>query len=99
MPAGNGKRNNALRDAKNFFSVSPLMFDGVDISVISDREINIDGCVGIEEYSDKTVMFSGKNLKIVVFGDDLELYTYTGGRIKASGRIRRIEYIRGDDDA
>ena len=95
MYGTNKKRKLHVNDVKNIFGLIEPRSDGVDVTVISDREINIDGCTGIEEYSDTSVVFAGKNMIIKVFGDCLELYTYTGGRIKASGRIRRIEYERG----
>lgn len=90
------KRRRRSDILKKFMRVTFSVFEGIDITVLSDREINVDGCIGIGEYTDETVTFIGKDMKLNVYGDDFELYTFAGGRIKASGKIRKIEYERDE---
>ncbi len=69
--------------------------NGIDIDIKSDREIYVDGCIGVDEFTDEKVVFLGKEIKVTVFGDKLELYTFSGGCIKASGVVKTVEIERG----
>lgn len=74
------------------------LHDGIDIEIISDRYVSVDGCISIEEYTDDIVIFKGKNMSVKVSGEKIELYTFANGRIRASGKIHKIELDRGDSD-
>ena len=70
--------------------------DGLDIEIISDKYVNIDGCTKIKEYTDTVAVFAGKNMTAVVKGDKIELFAFADGRIRASGKISMVELNRGE---
>lgn len=67
---------------------------GIDIDIKNDREVFVDGCIGVEEFTDEKVVFLGKGMRITVFGEKLELYTFSGSCVKASGIVRIVEIER-----
>lgn len=72
---------------------------GIDISIQSDKNVYVDGCIGIDEFNGDKVVFLGKRMKVIVSGCDIELYTFENGCIRASGTIFNVEIIReGEND-
>lgn len=70
------------------------MTEGVDIEIIGDRDIFVDGCTGIDEFTDERIVFAGNRVRVIVEGFDFEIFTFADGRIKASGKICKIELER-----
>ncbi len=61
-----------------------------DISLISNREIDMYGCKRIVAYSDTEVELELSDLKVTVCGEDLSLKTFFGKDIKISGTIASL---------
>ena len=83
---------------KNILSGDESPNDGIDLELCSDRYINVDGCTEIEEYDDTYVVFRGKNMRVIVCGSNIELFTFADGRIKASGKLCKIILERDRDN-
>ncbi len=68
--------------------------DGMDISIQSNKCVYVDGCIGIEEFTDSVVIFLGKREKAIVKGENIELYTFENGCIRGMGAISSVEILR-----
>ena len=84
---------------KTMFNGDDSTNEGIDLELCGDRYINVDGCTEIEEYTNTCVIFRGKKMRVTVCGNNIELFTFADGRIKASGKIGKIilERERNDD--
>lgn len=93
------KRSNKISIAERIVEAfdipSSILPWGMDMEIRNDRDILVTGCTGIDEYSDKRVIFSGKGMRFVCDGADFELFTFADGRLKLSGCIENICIVRG----
>lgn len=93
------KRRNKLKltmeKVADFFDVPTSALPwGMDLELRNDRDIYISGCTGIAEYSKHKVVFTGDDMTIIAEGEDFELFTFSDGRIRLSGKIEKIEIKR-----
>ncbi len=67
-----------------------------DISIISNREVDIFGCKRIVSYSETEIELELGELRVNICGEDLSLKTFFGKDIKISGTVAslRLEEIR-----
>ena len=78
-----------------YFDLPVTIFSwGMNFEVQNDRDLFVEGCTGISEYSDNCVVFSGKDMKIIANGEKFELFTFADGRVKLTGRITSIQIER-----
>jgi sporulation protein YqfC len=64
------------------------------IEATGNREINISGCVGLNEYSASRVVLELCDGFMTIIGSELELRSFSGGRVSVSGIISSIKYGR-----
>lgn len=64
------------------------------IEAAGNREINISGCVGLAEYATSRVVLELCDGFITINGSELELRSFSGGRVSVSGIISSIKYGR-----
>lgn len=94
MPKNKPRRKSLAKIKESLAVPFRMTDDGVDIEIISDRYVNVDGCTEIKEYSDTVAIFAGKNMTAVVTGENIELFTFADGRVRAAGRILKVEIVR-----
>ena len=79
----------------DFFDIPVAVFSwGMNFQIQNDRDLFVEGCTGISEYSENRVVFSGKDMEITAEGSDFELYTFADGRVKLSGKLINIHINR-----
>ena len=89
-----GKRSVAERLVEAFDIPTSILPWGMDMEIRNDRDILVTGCTGIDEYSDKCVVFSGKGMRFICNGSDFELFTFADGRVKLNGSIDAVHIER-----
>ncbi len=62
------------------------------IELCSNREANVEGCVGIIEYDENVVRLNCKNITVKFSGDRLSIGNLSGGFISVSGEIVAVEF-------
>lgn len=67
------------------------------VEAVGNREISVDGCVGLNEYGQQKIVLTLCDGKIIINGSGLELHSFSGGRVSVDGTIRSIEW--GGDGA
>ena len=70
----------------------------MDVEIHSDHDVFVDGCKSISEYTKEKVVFCSRKMKVVAEGDDFELYTFSDGRVKVSGRVKTITLVREEEN-
>lgn len=63
------------------------------IELCSNREVTVEGCVGIIEYTCDFVRLNCRNVTLKLCGDELCLGKLSGGCISVSGKIVSIEFV------
>ncbi len=72
------------------------------IEAVSNRELSVCGCETLITYTEELVVLELCDGKLTVRGNELELRSFTGGRVTISGTISNIGYgVRecSEDDA
>lgn len=67
--------------------------NGAVIEICSDRQITIDGCKGISEYSDFTIKIKTSNGLIAVSGRYLTIKYLSVSSVVIEGKILNVEFI------
>lgn len=67
---------------------------GMDIEIRNDRDVFVGGCIGVAEYTRERAVFAGKEMRVTVDGEGLELYTFADGRVRAAGRVTNVRLER-----
>lgn len=70
---------------------SELLFPHID--VCSNKEVYIDGCMGIIEYNSSLVRINCKNLIVRITGDDLSIKSDSTEQISISGNILSLDFM------
>ena len=65
---------------------------GANITLLGNKEVVVDGCYGIIEYSDCFIKLSIGNQVIVLSGCDLDIFDYTDCSITIKGFIKSLEF-------
>ena len=63
------------------------------VQIISNREITVDGCVGIVEYTDTFLSINCKYYTLNIYGFNFCIKSNTKGSIAISGCITDIKFI------
>ena len=72
---------------KEFIGDSPV------VSIVGDREIMVEGCKGIIEYTTNTIRLNTTKYMIKISGADMELKAVASEYIHILGKIAGVEYI------
>lgn len=95
MSASKGNTSMSVKNIKDkIFGQTNFFRDGIDIQIISDRDIFLDGCYGIETFEEDRIVLLGKGIRVKIDGANFEIFTFADGRIKASGKIQNISLER-----
>jgi len=79
----------------DFFDVPQnTLAHGMDVEIRSDRDVYVDGCRGIGEYTDERVVLRGGVMTVTVEGKNFELCAFADGRIRVRGRVRAVRFER-----
>ena len=62
------------------------------IEMLSNKELNLDGCKGIIEYNDVYIRIKVSGGEITVTGDALNIPVFEGAAITVSGKIKSVEF-------
>ena len=61
--------------------------------VFGNREIIIDGCKGILDYSENEIKVSTLKYGVAVIGSELSIKNYNGDSISIEGYIKSVEFV------
>lgn len=65
---------------------------GTHIEMISNREICVEGCVGVLEYTDVYLKLNlGKGMLIII-GNELDIVLFEGKNITICGNVNSVEF-------
>ena len=79
----------------DFFDVPQnSLAHGMDVEVRSDRDVYIDGCHSIAEYTDECVVLRGGIMTVTVHGSGFELCAFADGRIRVRGQVKEVSFER-----
>ena len=62
------------------------------IDLCSNKEVHIEGCMGIIEYNSSLVRINCKSLILKITGDDLTIKSDTPEQISVSGNIITLDF-------
>lgn len=69
-----------------------LLDNAAHITLIGNRQLNVDGCYGILCYSEELIKLSTGNLLLTLCGSGLYIETYSDKELSIHGKIMRLEY-------
>lgn len=67
--------------------------DSPMISMVGNREVMVEGCKGIIEYTANTIRLNAMRYMIKISGADLELKAVASEYIHVYGKIAGVEYV------
>lgn len=62
------------------------------IEIFGSKEIEIDGCFGVYEYTGDYLKLKLKKGAVVICGSDFDILTFENKKITAKGKIKSIEF-------
>jgi len=80
----------------NFLSEKDFVIDGTRIEVFSNREIIVEGCLGVFEFSDTLIRINLKRGSIIVSGKSFDINGFEEETITIKGIINSIEFCFGE---
>ncbi len=75
-----------------FLSDCSNMLIGTHIEMFSNKEINIEGCEKILEYTDDHIKLKLSKGMLLLFGEEFDIETFEGSIIVIKGNISSIEF-------
>lgn len=63
-----------------------------NIEMLGNREIIIDGCEGVFEYSDSYIKIKIKKGVLILYGRDLNIVCFENSLISLKGKIETLEF-------
>lgn len=79
-----------LGSKKDFFEVDTL--SGAHIEMFSNKEIVIEGCLGVLEYNEEYVKLNLGKGSMLLCGRDFDIYEFENKSIRICGFISNIEF-------
>ena len=73
---------------------STTLGKGTTLECLSDREVVVDGCVGILEYTEEVIRLSAKDMTLRFTGENLIIGAMEKRGLVIRGRISSIEFVR-----
>lgn len=87
------KKRKALRIFRYNDAVDSVKkISGAKIEMFSNREISVDGCKGIAEYSDVYTKIKITGGIMIITGKNLDIPIFDGPLITVTGKIETIEF-------
>ncbi len=68
---------------------------GVRTEIASNRQITVEGCLGINEYEDTLLRLNLPHGQMLILGSGFEIRSMESSRITISGKIQSLEFIGG----
>lgn len=68
---------------------------GVRTEIASNRQITVEGCLGINEYEDTLLRLNLPHGQMLILGSEFEIRSMESSRITISGKIQSLEFIGG----
>ena len=68
------------------------MTAGPYLELFGNRELILDGCLGVYEYNDTYLKLRLKSGAIILCGTEFELASFEGERIDIRGKISSVEF-------
>ena len=68
------------------------LLNGPHMEVFGDGKIEIDGCVGVYEYSNDYLKLRLKKGALIICGEDFDIITFENKSITVKGKIKSIEF-------
>lgn len=73
---------------------STTLGNGTTMECISDREVIVDGCMGILEYTGEVIRLSAKDMTLRFTGENLFIGAMEKWGLVIRGKITSIEFVR-----
>lgn len=73
-----------------------LILDVPKLVFIGNREVAIENCKGISEYTESRILVEGKSYRLRLEGAKLEVKTITEDMLCVSGKIKKLEFVGGE---
>lgn len=71
--------------------VLPVELSDLHVEMFSNKEIIIDGCVGVSDYTDDYIKLKLKKGYFILFGSSFHIYLFEDETISIKGVIKNIE--------
>lgn len=63
-----------------------------NIEIVGNKEIVVDGCEGVFEYSDNYIKIKIKKGALILYGSDLNIVCFENSLITLKGKIETLEF-------
>ncbi len=70
-----------------------LHFNEAKIEMLGNREIIVDGCKGVVEYTENFIKLSIGELSLGLSGDEMVIESFDGGVVIIRGKIVEINFV------
>lgn len=84
-----GKRERFIR----LFEASQI--GGTRIEIINDRRISVEGCYGVQEYTQEIIKINMPKGTLLIMGMDMEICLMQTRGITIEGKINSVEFEGG----
>ena len=68
------------------------MVNGTHIELFSNREITVEGCIGVFEYSDAYLRLRLNKGALILCGSGFDIASFEGSNITVKGKISSLEF-------
>ena len=62
------------------------------MEIISDREVNVEGCRGVIEYDESFIKLNAGKGTVTLFGGGLIIESYSDTELLIKGKLEKIEF-------
>lgn len=87
------ERKSVIQSVGELKNILPPEFTGAStMQICGNREITLDGCKGIVEYSDFEIKIKTLNGGVSIFGRDLNIKYLSVNSVVVEGKIKAVEF-------
>ena len=86
-------RNTVTRKMSGIFDIPPgVLGHDVRIEMKGNREVLIDGCLGVALYDTGIITLDGGSAKIIITGNNLIMRSLSGDQLQIEGKISSVSF-------
>lgn len=88
------KEGNKKKTAEYWGKISAGLFGNASkIQLIANRELSVEGCLGVLEYTETTIRFNLGNCQLKVMGRGLSIPVMERNLVQVEGYITAVEFV------
>ena len=77
-------------------SGTEMVSSGSRIEIFSNKELILEGCLGVMQFNDNYIKLSLKGGNLILYGQSFDISGFSGKTITVRGFIESIEFCLGD---